>query len=101
MTTVEVSNRAWRDLDRLAAWLRPRSARAAETAADALEAGIASLTQFPDRGAPLARGVRELFVPFGRDGYIIRYRVKANRVLILRLWHSREDRGRKPTASRS
>lgn len=36
--------------------------------------------------------VHEMFVPFGEAGYVIRYRVEADRVLVTRIFHTREDR---------
>ena len=35
---------------------------------------------------------RELFVPFGKNGYILRYRIEEDNILLLRIWHSREAR---------
>jgi plasmid stabilization system protein ParE len=47
-----------------------------------------SLQAFPERGRPVAGGLRELpTVP----PYIIRYRVAGDAVLILRIRHGRED----------
>jgi plasmid stabilization system protein ParE len=62
-------------------------------AKEALWAAIDSLDHLPDRGAPTALdGVRELFVSFGREGYVVIYLVEARRVTILRIFHTREDR---------
>jgi hypothetical protein len=38
--------------------------------------------------------VRELIVPFGRSGYVLRYayRRQTDEVIVLRLWHAREAR---------
>lgn len=36
--------------------------------------------------------MRELIVPFGSAGYVIRYVVHADEVLILRIFHALEDR---------
>jgi len=38
------------------------------------------------------RDDRELFVPFGQRGYVIRYQLDADDIVILRIWHSLEDR---------
>jgi plasmid stabilization system protein ParE len=35
---------------------------------------------------------RELFVPFGQRGYVMRYRLDGDDVVILRIWHGLEDR---------
>jgi plasmid stabilization system protein ParE len=49
----------------------------------------------PDRGQPATRSLyRQLAVPFGRSAYVIRYRVDHARstVVIVRIWHGREQR---------
>ena len=35
---------------------------------------------------------RDLYAPFGRGGYTIRYRIKQQTIIIVRVWHSREER---------
>lgn len=90
MTAVRVAARAYADLARLSAWLRPTNPRAADEAADVLTDAIQSLSEFPNRGRPVGGGVRELPVKFGRYGYIIRYRVSASGVMVTRLRHVRE-----------
>jgi len=52
-----------------------------------------SLRRFPDRGHPYTiPGVRELPVPFGSSGYIIRYIIASDEVTVLRIFHSLEER---------
>lgn len=36
---------------------------------------------------------RELFLPFGKAGYVLRYMIDNQTVVIIRAWHSREHRG--------
>lgn len=62
--------------------------RAALTIADA----VASLRKHPERGKPCLDGMRELIVPFGSAGYVIRYAVERDAVIVLRIFHSLEDR---------
>jgi plasmid stabilization system protein ParE len=50
---------------------------------------------YPERGRQSAvTNARELVVPFGRSAYIVRYALltKADEVIILRVWHGREQR---------
>jgi plasmid stabilization system protein ParE len=89
---VRVADAAYRDLSRLAAWLAPKSPRAADLAAEALTQAVASLSELPDRGRPLQHGVRELAVEFGRDGYIVRYRTSETWVTVTRIFYGRERR---------
>lgn len=92
MRGVRLADAAYRDLSRLAAWLAPKSLRAADRAADALMEAITSLAEFPNRGRPVRRDIRELPVGFGRDGYVLRYRTTEAWVTVTRIFHARERR---------
>lgn len=92
MIRVRVTPRAHRDLTRLAAWLEPKSSRAADAAADALAAAIDSLEDMAARGRPIGGGLRELPVRFGRYGYVVRYRLTKDEVVVSGVRHAREDR---------
>jgi len=93
MRPVELSPGAVRDLVRLEAFLLMKSERAALAAAAAITAAVTSLAEFSDRGHPSkVAGRRELIVRYGRDGYVIRYRVTPERVLVARIFHGRERR---------
>lgn len=90
-----VSQAAAADLARLHAFLANKSPSAAERAAAALAAGMRSLEIFPERGRPTGtRNVRELIVPFGKSGYVMRYsyRQEPDELIVLQLWHAREAR---------
>ena len=94
-----VSEAAAADLAPLRAFLADKSPAAAERAVAVLVAAIQSLDLFPERGRPcgpanLPANLRELIVPFGKSGYVVRYAYSpaANEVVIIRIWHSREER---------
>lgn len=90
-----VSEAAAADLRRLHAFLADKSPFAAAKAVAALVAAMQSLDLFPERGRPSGvPNVRELIVPFGRSGYVLRYAHLAARdeVVIIRIWHGREQR---------
>jgi toxin ParE1/3/4 len=92
---IVVSVRATADLDRLRTFLAESDPQAAARAIAILVSSIQSLQDMPARGRPLGRiGLRELIVPFGRSGYVIRYHVseRRNAVVVLRIWHGRETR---------
>ncbi len=59
---------------------------------DVLDDAIQSLKAMPHRGRPALEVYRELFVPFGRNGYVIRYRAERTVVIIAQILHSREKR---------
>jgi len=85
---------ASRDLARLADFLAGRNPKAALRAGDALENAARSLSDLADRGRHGPGGLRELVVRFGKNAYILVYKVEPERVLIARIFHSLEDRPR-------
>jgi plasmid stabilization system protein ParE len=93
MRRVELSARAENDLARPAAFLVDKSPAAARRAAQAISDAVLSLGEFPNRGRPGPVGdLRELRVAFGRDGYLVRYQLREDCVLVTRIVHSRERR---------
>jgi toxin ParE1/3/4 len=91
-----VSQAAAADLARLHAFLADKNPAVANRAVAALVAAIQSLDAFPERGRPSGTAkVRELIVPFGRSGYVLRYAYSAqiDEVVVLRIWDGREVRG--------
>jgi plasmid stabilization system protein ParE len=90
-----VSQSAAADLKRLHAFLANRSPTAANRAIAALVTAMQSLDMFPERGRPSGTpNVRELIVPFGGSGYVLRYAYSAaeDEVVVIRIWHGREAR---------
>jgi toxin ParE1/3/4 len=80
---------------RLRAFLLERNPQAAQRAVAAIVRAIDSLDVFPERGRPApVAGMRELVVPFGGSGYVVRFAIDATRdeVVVLRIWHGREAR---------
>lgn len=91
---IAVAPDAKADLLRLNAFLASQSADAARRAMDAIDSGLRSLSEMPDRGPERPHGVRELMIPFGASGYVVQFRVDHDTVIIARIVHMREDRRR-------
>jgi plasmid stabilization system protein ParE len=90
-----VSRAAVADIERLRVFLEDRNRAAAERAVVILTCAIQSLDNLPERGRPSGKpGIRELIVPFGQSAYVVRYahRADAEEVIVLRIWHGREER---------
>jgi plasmid stabilization system protein ParE len=91
--SVRLSRSARDDIDRLTDFLQGKSERAAARAAQAITEAVLSLSEFSERGHPAKlAGWRELIVRFGRDGYVIRYRIEGESVFVTRVFHGRERR---------
>lgn len=81
------------DLIRLRRFIEPKNPVAARRAAEALKKGADLLLEHPGMGRRLeGRPDRELDIPFGKRGYVMRYRLDGDDIVILKIWHSREER---------
>jgi plasmid stabilization system protein ParE len=86
------TGKALSDLSRLHEFLKPINQAAAVRAVQTLATAPTTLLTYPRIGERLegygSREVRRLLV----GKYEIRYEVRSGRILILRLWHTRESR---------
>ena len=57
-----------------------------------LAKAFADIAAFPRIGRPGPHNYYRLVVRFGQAGYEIRYRLYPDRILITRIFHTREDR---------
>ena len=90
---VEISTLARRDIARLSDFLSPKNPRAWKAAVAAISSRLRSLDQMSERGHFSPDGdLREMFVRFGRAGYVIQYRTAPGEVFVLRIFHSLEER---------
>lgn len=81
------------DLARLRDFLAEKAPSAAVRAARVIAKATMSLRSLSERGFKTSEdGLRELYVPFGSNGYVIQYIVRPDEVLVLRIFHSLEER---------
>ena len=87
---------AFDDLDRVDRFLRGVNAFAADASNETILNAAQELTEQPELWSKWkfagSRNIRERHIPFGNRGYIIRYGVFGSDVVILRIFHTREDR---------
>ncbi|MFC5374518.1 type II toxin-antitoxin system RelE/ParE family toxin [Brevundimonas faecalis] len=79
------------DQERLLAFLQAMNPNAARRAYGVMIAAFDHLSLFPQSGSPSGMG-RVYVRRFGQGGYVIRYRVYDEIVLVTRIFHTREDR---------
>jgi len=96
MASIEWLPEAQDDLKRLFEFIQPHSEEAAIKAVAAILGAIEKLGAFPEVGRPWEPDARfrELIVRFGARGYVTRYHYTDSRVVILRVWHSSEERSK-------
>ncbi|MCK0743707.1 type II toxin-antitoxin system RelE/ParE family toxin [Chromohalobacter nigrandesensis] len=81
------------DLERLRDFLRPKNPAAAERTAEAILQGVQALGEHPHIGRPiddLPEAYRDWLIDFGDSGYIARYRVDADTVVVLAIRQQKE-----------
>lgn len=93
-TKVIWRERAAADIARLRSFLSDKDLEAARRALQVIYRGGELLAVHPKLGRPIPDGLhrKELFLPFGSGFYVLRYFVKNNTVIIVRVWHSKENR---------
>jgi plasmid stabilization system protein ParE len=94
MSQVIWLSEALEDIVRLRSFLEDKSPEVANRAAAVINNGAKILADFPEIGKPMNDGTgrRELFLSFGTGNYVLRYKVAQEIVVIMRVWHSRENR---------
>jgi plasmid stabilization system protein ParE len=81
------------DIRRLFDFLTDENPAAAGKAIRLIRAGANRLRDHPRLGRPMRDGLRrELILPFAGGAYLLRYRLEADTVAIIRAWHGREQR---------
>ncbi len=82
------------DLVRLFDFLKLKNENVAFLAAQAIREAGFSLVDAPYKGNVLndSSGRRKLVVPFGKYGYVILYYIEDDAVIIIRVYHGRENR---------
>ena len=93
MPQVILSPAALRDLKRLREFLHSKSPVVAQRAAQTIRSALTQLGQQPAMGRPiegLSEAFREWVIPFGDSGYLARYRIEPDVIVVLAVRHQRE-----------
>jgi len=82
------------DIHRLFDFLSEKDQHAALHMLQRVRTGATTLLEYPFAGKRMDQTTerRELFVPFGVGAYVLRYRLSAETIVVIRVWHSRELR---------
>jgi len=89
---VRLTSRANLDLRLQIDWLTDRSPRSARKAVRAIFDAIGRLKSHPRSGRAIAGGERETQVRFGQSGFVVRYQVRPNEIVITRVFHGAQNR---------
>ena len=81
------------DLIRLRDFIQPHNPWAAKQSSEKILKAARLLLDNPAIGKLIeGRQDYELIIPFGQNSYILRYQIIEQKIVILKVWHSREDR---------
>lgn len=85
---------AFQDIERLYEFLVEKDPNAATRAIEVILDGAEVLEDMPEIGKPMNDDTsrRELYLPFGAGAYVLRYKLDGEKIVIIRVWHSREHR---------
>lgn len=80
------------DLQRLREFILPHNREAAQRAVKVIRAAVEALAANPRIGKPVEDmpDYRDLVIPFGAAGYLLRYRTQADVLYIIALRHCKE-----------
>lgn len=95
MPQVKWTKPALGDLERLFTFLKDKNPQAAGNAAQKIKDTADNLSVYPLMGKPMEddTGRLEISASFGKRGYILRYMFDDDgNVVIIRVWHSLENR---------
>jgi plasmid stabilization system protein ParE len=81
------------DIERIYEYISEKSQEAAQKIALHIKSSALQLSQFPDLGKPLQEepGMRDYFTLWGNNSYVLRYRIFQERIVIIRVWNTREN----------
>ena len=88
--------KAQADLVHIREFIRVHNPAAANRAAKKILDITGKLLDHHALGRPVldiqSHDFRDLFIPFGKSGYWLRYALHRDEIIVVRLWHGREDR---------
>ena len=90
--TVLLSAGAEADLRDLIDWLAEQSPDVARNGATRIFSALDRLDTFSLLGRETGRDTRDLVIRFGRDGFVARYRIVADGVVVERVFHGLQER---------
>lgn len=82
------------DLMRLRTFIQDKNPSAVQRSASKIKEGALTLMSNPESGRPVEgfSSFREIFIPFGAGNYVLRYREDNVTIVVVRVWHSKEER---------
>ncbi|WP_282067318.1 type II toxin-antitoxin system RelE/ParE family toxin [Vibrio rotiferianus] len=83
-----------RDLDRIREFLKSKDPRAAARAGKTIISSMREVAKAPSIGKPIEQmpqEFRDWIIDFGQTGYVVRYRISGDKIVVLAVRHQRES----------
>ncbi|HCH1049337.1 TPA: type II toxin-antitoxin system RelE/ParE family toxin [Vibrio parahaemolyticus] len=83
-----------RDLDRIREFLKSKDPRAAARAGKTIISSMREVAKVPSIGKPIEQmpqEFRDWIIDFGQTGYVVRYRISGDKIVVLAVRHQRES----------
>jgi len=82
------------DIVRLRGFIAQKNPKAAQRAASKIKEAAKIILHNPLAGRPVddLAGFREFVINFGAGSYVLRYNMNGQSIVIVNVWHNREDR---------
>jgi len=80
------------DLEIISAFLSKESVGRAQRAIDRLKRGFATLSDFPEMGAAVKGGLRQMVIRDRWNSFVVRYSFTDHEIRVTRIWHGLQDR---------
>lgn len=84
---------AVRDLERVRAFLKEKDPKAAARAGQTILNSMNDIARAPSMGLPIEQmpqEFRDWIISFGRTGYVVRYRISGDKIVVLAVRHQKE-----------
>ena len=81
----------YRDLERIYRFLILAYPKTKALAAKQIKQTISPIKRSPTIGFP-NKEFREVISPFGKGSFVLRYRIRKNDLVLLHIWHDKENR---------
>jgi plasmid stabilization system protein ParE len=82
------------DLEVIAAFLNKETVGRAERAVARLERGLKTVSEFPEMGAAVRGGLRQMVFRDRWNSFVVRYSFTDDEIRVTRIWHGLQDRPR-------
>jgi len=80
------------DILKIFDFLSEKNPEVAKKIVERIKISVQQLNHFPESGKLNEKGSRDFFVFWSANTYVLRYKIQSEKIIIIRVWHSKENR---------